>query len=240
MTVVIGKHIDREGPGVIAEILDEYKIPYKTVDLSKERLLNGSGIMAVVVMGGPQSANDATPAMYNELADVRSILKEGKPYLGICLGMQVLGKAAGGTIVDNEFEGSKFKEKGWRDPDGAYFQLNIMPSGAPDRIFDGIDDPVYPIFHLHGEAVEPSNVALLATGRYCSTQVIKAGPKAYGFQGHIELTPEMYERWLGEDPWLKEMNAAELRQDYKGVKRVYEANGRRIIKNWLRIAGLVR
>nr|WP_287222515.1 gamma-glutamyl-gamma-aminobutyrate hydrolase family protein [Prosthecochloris sp.] len=54
---------------------------------------------AVVTLGGPQSANDTDRAMRRELENLKAILDKKIPYLGICLGMQTLVKAAGGNVI---------------------------------------------------------------------------------------------------------------------------------------------
>ena len=69
--------------------------------------------------------------------------------------------------------------------------------------------------------------------------MIKVGENAYGIQGHLELTREMFEVWLGQDSWLLEMDQEELRRDYEELRLEYESNGRKIIENFLRIATLI-
>jgi GMP synthase (glutamine-hydrolysing) len=90
------KNITRENPGLLENIIKEHSIKYSVIDLSQDqniRSLDRYG--AVVVLGGPDSANDKTPKMENELALIRKILDAKIPFLGICLGLQTLIKASG-------------------------------------------------------------------------------------------------------------------------------------------------
>src|SRR3990172_6768384 len=109
-TVLIAKNIDREGPGLLEEILKERSIAYETIDLDDGQLFpSPKKFAALVVLGGPDSANDSTEKMANELKRIKEALDAGVPYLGICLGMQALVKAAGGKVCK-----SNLKEVGWK------------------------------------------------------------------------------------------------------------------------------
>src|SRR5262245_59620102 len=97
--VLLVQNIPHEGAGLLEEILRHHDIASRRLDLDDrcdwaEATWPGS----IIVFGGPKSANDETPAMKKELAAVARVLDEEKPFMGICLGMQVLVKAAGGRV----------------------------------------------------------------------------------------------------------------------------------------------
>ena len=189
---------------------------------------------AVVVMGGPDSANDETAKMKNELAMIREVLSRGIPYLGICLGLQTMVKAAGGQVVK-----SPVKEIGFRDQDDQFYNVELTKYGRKDPLFDGIDG-TFNVFHLHGETVIlTENMKLLAEGKWCRNQVVKAGKNAYGIQCHFELTPGMYKTWIQEDPDLQKLDIERLTADFKAISRKYKETGRHIFRNFIRIAGFV-
>ncbi len=77
---------------------------------------------------------------------------------------------------------------------------------------------------------------LLGIGGYCRNQIVKIGSSAYGIQGHFELTPHMFEEWMTQDPDLSKMDQRFLRETYKIIKNEYEATGKQIFTNFLRIA----
>lgn len=233
--VLIVKNITREGPGLLEQILKDNSISFDLVDLDKdERFPDPLDYSALFVLGGPDSANDHTPKMLQELAQIKKFIDAKIPYLGICLGMQVLVKATGGEVIKNEI-----MEIGFRDPDGNYFEIEFTAEGKSDPIFTELETPLK-IFHLHGECVNiKPDVKLLATGKFCTNQVIKIGENAYGLQGHFELTPEMYKEWIADDPELLEVNIENLKKDYQDIQKEYDLTGKKLFTNFLKIAKLI-
>jgi len=73
----------------------------------------------------------------------------------------------------------------------------------------------------------------LGTGEHCNNQILKYEKNAYGFQGHIELSSDLFFNWIQEDEDLKKLDRSQLEKDYEKVREKYELNGKRIIKNFL-------
>ena len=231
--ILIIKNISREGPGLFENLIKEYCIKYKIIDLSlgeKIPPLNNYG--AVVILGGPDSANDENEKIISEINLVEKILRSKIPFLGICLGLQILVKAAGGKVIK-----SPIKEIGFLDPDNNYFNVHLTDEGQKDQLFSGLNSSLK-VFHLHGETVELTNaMTLLAVGKFCKNQIVKVGKNAYGIQGHFELTPEMFEIWLNEDDDLRQTNKEILIRTFNEVYDEYERTGKTIFRNFLNIAG---
>jgi GMP synthase-like glutamine amidotransferase len=233
--VLIVKNISHEGPGILTELLEEEKIPFHLIDLHRGEIFpHVSDYAAVVILGGPDSANDSTFKMKNELDQIKEILSLKIPYLGICLGLQTLVKAGGGFIKKN-----KIPEIGWIDPEGNPFQVKWTDFGKSDPISHNLSDTL-PVFHLHGETVElTKDMKLLATGAFCENQIVRVGEFAYGIQSHFELTEGMVLSWLEKDPDLQKLNQEEMVQYFQKIKSEYQRVGRQIFRNFLQIAGLV-
>lgn len=232
--VLIVKNITREEPGTIAEILKKNKIQSKIVDLAQgEHFPSPQEFAAVIVMGGPDSANDITPKMKQELARIRETLDAGIPYLGICLGMQTLVKAAGGNVVKADI-----REIGFIGLDEKPFEVTLIPEGRQDPLFNGLPDQ-FNVFHLHGETVQRSpNVKLLATGAFVENQIVKVGDNAYGIQSHFELTAEMLDKWIAQDRDLTGLNPVELREHFAKIRDEYTQTATTLFTNFLGIANL--
>ncbi|MBI1883096.1 MAG: type 1 glutamine amidotransferase [Chlamydiae bacterium] len=232
--ILILQNATGEGPGILEGLLREKTLPYELIDLNRGLSCpSPRDFSAWVVLGGPDSANDETPKMEIELAKVREALDLKIPYLGICLGLQVLVKASGGQVVK-----SPVKEIGFRDPQGGIFQVELTSEGKKDPLLRGLSDQST-IFHLHGEAVVlTKEMTLLGKGKFCQNQIVKVADRAYGIQGHFELTPEMFELWIQEDPDLLELNQDELRRDFAFLREEYGKVGKTLFRNFLAIAGL--
>jgi GMP synthase (glutamine-hydrolysing) len=233
-SVLIVKNISREGPGLLDLVLKENEITSHQVDLSRgEKIPDPARYSAVFVFGGPDSANDQTRKMQEELRTVKEICGREIPLLGVCLGMQVLVKTNGGEICS-----SPQKEIGWRDHEGNYFQVDVTDNGLAESLLDGVNSP-FKVFQLHGETVRlRPDMALLGKGKYVENQLVRVGKNAYGIQGHIELTPPMLDAWIDQDRDLQTIDSATLRDDYRRIRKEYEQQGRKLLRNFLKVAEL--
>lgn len=230
--ILIIKNYVHEGPGIIEDILKDRALPYEIRDLDRgEEFPEPEKYSAVVVMGGPDSANDQTLKMTREMQRVQEIIERKIPYLGICLGMQVLCKAAGGTVKK-----SPYKEISFFHEDHKPYTVEQL---TKDPIFDGLPNP-FRVFQLHGETVElKEHVTLIGKGNFIKPQVIKVGDNAYGFQCHFELTKEIIEECLECDEDLKQRDPIKLREQWEAFQENYFKKGRQITENFLRIARLM-
>lgn len=230
--VLLVQNIARESGGLVEDVLKENNIQFDISNLDEgNEFPQPTDYSAIFVFGGPDSANDQTLKMKNELKRIKEVVTAGIPYFGVCLGMQTFVKAMGGEVYKNNV-----KEIGWRDPKGECFEIKLTNEGKKDPIFKGIKSPMK-IFQLHGEAVNlRGGMILLAAGKYCKNQAVKIGGNAYGFQGHLELTEAMFEEWIKNDSDLRAINTSSLREDYHNLKSEYENNGKMIINNFLKIA----
>jgi GMP synthase-like glutamine amidotransferase len=114
----------------------------------------------------------------------------------------------------------------------------LTDEGKKDPIFEGIESE-FDVFQLHGETVElTQQMKLLGTGEYCTNQIVKYGENAYGFQGHIELSPEILYTWIQEDVDLARLDKFQLDKDYTKIREKYESNGEKILNNFLYLSGI--
>jgi GMP synthase (glutamine-hydrolysing) len=232
--VLIIKNISREGPGLLEGLLTLHSLSYDIVDLHKNEALPAFDHKALVVLGGPPSANDQTVKMITELEYVRKALAAGAAYLGVCLGLQVAVKALGGQVTK-----SPIKEVGFLDPNGENFAVELNAEGQQDPLLQGLGIHLK-VFQLHGEMVELTpSMTLLGEGKYCKNQIVKLGERAYGIQSHIETTSEMLQVWAAEDPDLVPIGAATLMEQFHAIESEYTQTGKTILTNFLRVADLL-
>jgi len=119
--VLLVKNITREGPGLLENLLKEHHIESDVVDLDKgDQFPSPLEYDALFVFGGPDSANDETTKIKKERKIIQEALTANIPYLGICLGLQLLVKVSGGKVVKNHV-----KEIGFRDPNNDRFSVTL-------------------------------------------------------------------------------------------------------------------
>jgi GMP synthase (glutamine-hydrolysing) len=233
--LLIVKNISHEGPGLLETTLEVNGITSMTVDLSKgEKFPEPRNFKALVVLGGPSSANDDTPVMHRQLRQIEKALADELPFLGICLGMQALVKAGGGNVLK-----CPVKETGFTDTESHPFRIDLTKNGIADPLFASLGNS-FQVFQLHGETVELSNngMEVLGTGIRCPIQAVRVEKNAYGLQCHFELTPGMFSRWLDIDADLKAMDRDLLIRQFEELREEYTATGVALMNNFLRIAGL--
>ncbi len=224
-----------EGPGYLSELLSHWKIKHSVCNLAQgDPLPNVRGKDAVIVLGGPMSANDTTHSMRELLSWTRMLLEKNTPYLGICLGLQTLVKAAGGKVVK-----SPVKEIGLKMNDHYPFTCVLTTEGRNDLLFTRFQKN-FPVFQLHGETVElTDDMVLLAKGKWCHNQIVKVGQRAYGVQGHLELTTSLLVDWLANDEDLHSKDPEKLLKDWFRAEKEHHYYCRKILLNFLKVAEIV-
>ncbi len=168
----------------------------------------------VVMFGGPMSANDTDDYVRIETDWLSVPLTENKPFLGICLGAQILVRHLGGTVEPNKAE---FAEVG-------YYPLRPTEEGS-----QMMDWPTM-VYQWHREGFSlPAGATLLATGDEYPNQAIKVGENAYGIQFHAELTTWMMNRWTVKGAHRMALNGAQDRKQHFDGRMRYDG----AVKKWL-------
>ncbi len=231
--ILVIKNASIEGAGILEELFQKNSIEYQVADLEKEESFpTPTAFGTLIVLGGPNSANDTTDGMIQEINRIKETIDVNIPFFGICLGLQTLVKAAGGKVIP-----CSRKEIGFRDEHKNLFDVKLTESGEKDPIFVGVPTS-FPIFHLHGETVELSeNMQLLGKGDGCTNQLIKVNDKAYGIQGHIELTHDLFEEWMNGITDFQTIDKEGCRSDFNNLWNTYHSTGKQILLNFLKIAG---
>lgn len=245
-TIIFIKNCSREGPGAFDMVAAERGVPVAVYDIEAGHPLPPvERVKAVVMLGGPESANDDNPSMTERIEFVGDLVRNNVPYLGVCLGMQMLVKAVGGTVYKHAL-----KEIGSIGPDRMEYTMALNEAGRHDALFRGWEKDfppvkagatsVLPVFQLHGEtvALPAPGAELIATGLFCTNQAIRVGERAWGVQGHIEVTRSLLEIWANEDEDLRSVERIGLIRNFQASAAAYERGARLVFKNFLSIAGL--
>jgi GMP synthase-like glutamine amidotransferase len=227
--VAIFRHAAIEGPGYLAEFLDERKIPWQLIAIDAGAAVPPSveAYSGLVFMGGPMSVNDDLPWIAPTLALIREAVDKGVPVLGHCLGGQLISRALGGTVSCNPV-----KEIGWGE-------ATVADSDAARAWFGEVSH--FNAFHWHGETFTlPQGAAHLLSSAYCANQAWAIG-KHLALQCHVEMTAEMITSWckIGANEIAASsaspavQSAAEMQRRMPGeLPRLHEV-ARRLYSSWI-------
>lgn len=185
--VLILQQVGHEPAALIEEVINEAGIETITLDTQKDSipiaLTHYSGL---VTMGGFMSGNDThLDYICKQIRLLEWVIKWDFPFLGICLGAQLLAKAAGAEIFK-----SPVKEIGW-------YPLHPTFMVHEDPLFKDLLASGVHVLQWHGETYSlPYNARLLATCPDVLGQAFKLGTCQYGLQFHTEINMDMIDLWI--------------------------------------------
>ncbi|MCX8293196.1 glutamine amidotransferase [Phyllobacterium sp. 0TCS1.6A] len=167
-----------------------------------------------VIFGGPMSANDPEEFIHAETDWLKVPLAENKPFLGICLGAQMLAKHLGGEVAPHP-EG--LVEIGW-------YPLRATEAGSELMEWPSM------VYHFHREGFAlPASATLLATGDSYANQAFRYGANAWGVQFHAELTRAMMQRWVVRGWERFSLSGAQHGRQHLEGRMIHDA----LLKAWL-------
>lgn len=182
------QHVPFEGLGYIGTWLWENGAAvsstrfFESAELPKPEEVDG-----LIVMGGPMSVNDtyAHPWLEPETRFIADTIALGKPVLGICLGAQLIAKAAGARVYKNPVS-----EIGW-------FPVTWLQTSVP-----GMPEVKFPtqmdVFQWHGETFDlPKDAIHLAASEACAHQAFLLKERVLGLQFHLEIMSEGVQALVG-------------------------------------------
>jgi len=237
MRFLVFQHIAIEHPGIFRDFLAADGIAWDAVELDAgEEIPPLEGYDALWVMGGPMDVweEDQHPWLVAEKRAIRGAVERGLPYMGVCLGHQLLGAAMGGRVGK-----ATQAEVGILD-------VALTEAGRRDPLFAGMA-PVFKALQWHGAevAAAPPGAAVLARSPLCGVQAIRVGRWAYGLQYHTELTESTVDEWSRVPAYAgsldRTLGAGALpRLDGEARRHMADFNrdSRRLYDNFMALTGL--
>jgi GMP synthase-like glutamine amidotransferase len=213
LRVVAVVYQDDAGPGVFGSVVVD-----SGAELVEWRPGLGepepSGFDAVMVFGGAMHPHqvDEHPWLESQREWLRGLLASDVPTLGVCLGAELLGEAAGGSVVQLDSP-----EIGWEE-------ARLTDGAGSDPVFGGLPDS-FPSLQWHSYAVEPPHSAAVLARTAASAQAYRLAPRAWGIQFHAEVTPEIVEGWITE---AEETDAEDVREASIDLGALRERTAREI------------
>jgi GMP synthase-like glutamine amidotransferase len=242
MKILVLQHVDVEHPGIFRDFFKADGLGWDTVELDAgDPLPDVAAYDLMVVMGGPQDVwqEDRYPWLVAEKAAIRKFVVDlGRPYLGICLGHQLLAAAIGGEVAPGKI------------PEVGVLTVKQTQAGQDDPLFRSIADPI-DVLQWHGAEVVrlPDDAHVLASSDACAVQAFRYRDSAYGFQFHVEITEQTVSDWAAIPVYAQALDAAlghgaagRLKSEVAAKLPIFNRTAKTIYDNFkgvLRQAGLV-
>ncbi|WP_448380079.1 type 1 glutamine amidotransferase [Gloeomargarita sp.] len=188
MKFLVVKHVVVEGLGVFAPWCAQAGIGLDWVEWERgDTLPDAQGYQAVWVMGGPMNVTDEAeyPWLALEKQWIRQVVETYQiPYMGVCLGAQLLAVALGGTV------GAMTK------PEVGLGPVYLTQLAKQHPLFQGVPERFLAL-HWHGQEVKtlPPQGVLLASSDHCRVQAYAVGEHAFGIQFHAEVEAQTVADW---------------------------------------------
>ena len=191
MKIIILQHINIEDPGYIKDLMIKDKFDLTTVELDEGEKIpqDLSKYDAMFCMGGPMDTwmEKDYPWLIEEKKKIKEFVVDlKKPYLGFCLGCQLLGEVVGGSVVKS------------KNPEIGMLNINFSNNKKSDLLFNEFPNQIKSLqWHSYEvqELDSKEDITLLASSPETKYQIFKYQKHAYGIQFHIEIKDTTVAEW---------------------------------------------
>jgi len=188
MRILVLQHIAIEHPGVFRDFMAADGVEWDTIELDAgEPIPALDDYAALIVMGGPMDVwqEREHPWLRAEKAAIREAVQaRGLPYLGVCLGHQLLADALGGEVAP------------MRGAEVGVLDVELTDAAGADPLFSGLSAR-HTTLQWHSAEVTnpPPDAVVLARSPLCDVQALRVGERAWGIQYHTEVTTDTVPEW---------------------------------------------
>ena len=191
MEIIVLQHIKIEDPGFIKDLMISEGINLTTIELDEGEKIpdNLNKFDAMLCMGGPMDT--WMEEKYSWLIEEKNKIKEyvlnhKKPYLGFCLGCQLLGEVLGGKVIESD------------PPEIGIMDINMKEDRNSDKLFSEYPSKIKALQWHSYEVVDlekNKDVTILGSSPTTKYQIFKYMDHAYGIQFHIEIKNDTVKQW---------------------------------------------
>jgi len=240
MEILVLQHINIEDPGYIKDLMLKDGFKLTTIELDEgDKIPNDlTKFDAMFCMGGPMDTwmEDKYPWLIDEKKKIKEfVVNLKKPYLGFCLGCQLLGEVIGGKVVKS------------KKPEIGMLDINFSKEKNKDSLFSTFPNKVKALQWHSYEVINlemNKDITLLASSNITKYQIFKYKNNAYGIQFHIEVKDTTVNDWgcvieykaaleeqLGEGALEKFDREAKLNMsEMNNCSKILYSNFKKIIK----------
>jgi len=191
MNIIILQHIKIEDPGYIKDLMIKDGVELTTIELDEGEKIpkDLSKYDAMFCMGGPMDTwmEKEYPWLIEEKEKIKEFVVDlKKPYLGFCLGCQLLGEVLGGKVVKSN------------NPEIGMLNINFSKNKNNDLLFEKFPEKITSL-QWHSYEVQGlddnEDISLIASSPETKYQIFKYKNHAYGIQFHIEVKKTTVGEW---------------------------------------------
>ena len=191
MEILVLQHINIEDPGYIKDLMIKDGVNITTIELDEgEKIPNKLNFFdGMLCMGGPMDTwmEKGYPWLIEEKKKIKEFVVElNKPYLGFCLGCQLLGEVIGGKVVKTN------------NPEIGMLNVNFLDEKKKDILFADFPEKITSLqWHSYEvqELEKNKDVTLIASSNETKYQIFRYKNNAYGIQFHIEIKDTTVNDW---------------------------------------------
>ena len=189
--IIILQHIDIETPGYILDLMNQDNFNLRTIELDKGEKIpsNLNQFDGMFCMGGPMDTwmEKDYPWLIEEKNKIKEFVVDlEKPYLGFCLGCQLLGEVLGGNVVKST------------PPEIGILDISMSKHYSSDHLFGEFNSSIKAL-QWHSYEVRDlemnKDVTILGSSPTTKYQIFKYKNHAYGIQFHIEIKDNTVSQW---------------------------------------------
>ena len=226
-SITVIRHVSFEDLGAFAPVLERRSATLDICDIGRDDLgaVDPLGPDLLIVLGGPISVYEEGhyPFLVEETSLLARRIEANRPTLGICLGAQLIAKAAGAKVYP-----SGLSEIG-------FAPITLTDAGRGSCLAPFAREPT--TLHWHADTFHlPDGATLLASTEACTNQAFMLGPNIIGFQFHPEAGGPGFERWLvGHTVELGAagIDVGKLRKDAARLGPELVRKAERVVTAWL-------
>lgn len=178
---ILGDHLVRLGAELLTWLPEQQATP------------PAGAFAGLIILGGHMNAHedDKYPYLKQVVDFIHQFHAESKPIMGVCLGSQLIARAFGSQVYPHS------------QPELGFSPLSVVELLAPEPWLQNCSADLH-IMQWHFDTFDlPGQATLLMTNDICKHQAYRIGTNVYGFQFHLEVTPEIITDWLAaKSDWI--------------------------------------